>query len=103
MVIYANAANGTTSFYLSRIEAVHAGKTMVIQLFDPGDASGNSSLQNMKPTSTGYSPATFGYTADSNATGSKSGTNVTSLATTINGTSQYNNSWVTLTRPAQDL
>ena len=99
MVIYANVANGTTLFYLGRIEAVHAGKTMVIQLFDPGDASGNSSIEVLKPTSTGYTPATFSYTADSNATGSRSGTNVTSLRTTISGTGQYNNSWVTLTIP----
>ena len=99
MVIYANVANGTTLFYLGRIEAVHAGKTMVIQLFDPGDASGNSSIEVLKPTSSGYTPATFSYTADSTATGSKSGTNVTSLRTTISGTGQYNNSWVTLTIP----
>ncbi len=64
MVIYANVANGTTLFYLGRIEAVHAGKTMVVQLFDPGDASGNSSIEVLKPTSTGYIPATFSYTAD---------------------------------------
>jgi hypothetical protein len=99
MIIYANVANGTTLFYLGRIEAVHAGKTMVVQLFDPGDASGNSKIEVLKPTATGYTPATFSYTADSNATGSKSGTNVTSLKTTISGTSQYNNSWVTLTIP----
>ncbi len=99
MVIYANMANGITTFYLGRIEAVHAGKTMVIQLFDPGDAAGNSSVQILQPTSTGYTPATFSYTADSTAAGSKSGTNVTSLKTTINGAGQYNNSWVTLTIP----
>ncbi|MGZ8528206.1 MAG: pilus assembly protein TadG-related protein [Candidatus Limnocylindrales bacterium] len=99
MVIYANVANGTTLFYLGRIEAVHAGKTMVIQLFDPGDASGNSSIEVLKPTSTGYAPATFSYTADSTAAGSKSGTNVTSLRTTISGAGQYNNAWVTLTIP----
>jgi Flp pilus assembly protein TadG len=99
MVIYANVANGTTLFYLGRIESVHAGKTMVIQLFDPGDASGNSSIEVLQPTSTGYTPAKFNYTADSNASGSKSGTNVTSLKTTINGAGQYNNSWVTLTVP----
>ena len=99
MVIYANVANGTTLFYLGRIEAVHAGKTMVIQLFDPGDASGNSSIEVLQPKTTGYAPATFSYTADSNASGSKSGTNVTSLKTTISGTGQYNNSWVTLTIP----
>ena len=95
MVIYANAANGTTSFYLSRIEAVHAGKTMVIQLFDPGDASGNSSLQIMKPTSTGYSRRRSATPPTRTRPARKSGTNVTSLATTINGTGQYNNSWVT--------
>lgn len=97
MVIYANVPAGTTNFYMSRIEAVHAGKTMVIQLFDPGDASGDSSIQILQPTTTGYTPATFSYTADSTATGSKLGTNVTTLKTTINGATQYNNSWVTLT------
>ena len=50
MVVYANIANGTTLFYLGRSEAVHAGKTMVIQLFDAGDAAGNSRIQVLKPT-----------------------------------------------------
>jgi Flp pilus assembly protein TadG len=99
MVIYANVANGTTNFYLARVEAVHAGKTMVIQLFDPGDASGTASIQIMKPTSTGYVPATFSYTADSNASCCRSGTNVTSLTTVSGGSSRYNNSWVTITIP----
>ena len=100
MVIYANVATGTTLFYLGRIDAVHAGKTMVIQLFDPGDASGTASLQILQPTATGYVPAKFSYTADSNATpGYTSGTNLTSLTTTVNGASRYNNSWVTLTVP----
>jgi hypothetical protein len=99
MVIYANVTSGTTLFYLGRIEKVHAGKTMVIQLFDPGDASGNSSIEILQPTSTGYTPATFSYTADATASGSKSGTNKTSLKTTISGAGQYDNSWVTLTIP----
>lgn len=99
MVIYANVASGTTLFYLGRIEAVHAGKTMVIQLFDPGDASGNASIQVLTPTATGYVPASFSYTADANASGSKNGSNVTLLKTTISGAVQYDNSWVTLTVP----
>ncbi len=99
MVIYANVAAGVTEFYLGQIEAVHAGKTMVIQLFDPGDASGNSQIEILKPTTSSYAAATFSYTADSNAAGSKSGTNVTVLKTTISGSAQYNNSWVTLTVP----
>ena len=98
MVIYANVPNGQAGFYLGRIEAVHAGKTMVIQLFDPGDASGNSSIEILQPTATAYVPISFNYIADSNAGGSKSGT-TTSLKTTINGSTQYNNSWVTITVP----
>lgn len=100
MAIYANITNGTTNFYLARIDAVHAGKTMVVSLFDPGDASGTASIQVLKPTTTGYAPATFSYTADSNAASCcRSGTNVTSLTTVSGGTSRYNNSWVTLTIP----
>ena len=97
MVIYANVASGVTLFYLGRIDAVHAGKTMVIQLFDPGDAAGNSQIEILKPTSSGYVTSKFDYTADANASGSKSGTKVSKLLTTINGAGQYNNSWVTLT------
>jgi Flp pilus assembly protein TadG len=100
MAIYANLTNGTTRFYLARIEAVHAGKTMVVRLFDPGDASGTASIQVLKPTTTGYTPATFSYTADSNAASCcRSGTNVTSLTTVQSGSARYNNSWVTLTIP----
>ena len=99
MVIYANVTAGTTLFYLARIDAIHAGKTMVIELFDPGDAAGNSQIEILKPTTMGYVASTFSYTADATAAGSKSGTIVSSLKTTIGGAGQYNNSWVTLTVP----
>lgn len=100
IAIYANVNSGITLFYLARIEAVHAGKTMVIALFDPGDALGNSSIEILKPTAAGYVPATFSYTADTNAASCcRSGTNITVLPTTVSGTARYNNSWVTLTVP----
>ena len=70
MVIYANVANGTTLFYLGRIEAVHAGKTMVIQLFDPGDASGNSSIEVLKPTRPATPRPRSATPPTANATGS---------------------------------
>ena len=99
MVIYANVAAGVTEFYLGQIDAVHAGKTMVIELFDPGDASGNSAIEILKPTGADYVPTPFSYTADATASGSKSGSGVTSLKTTINSSAQYNNAWVTLAVP----
>ena len=39
MVAYTNMDAATSTFYLAQIEAVHAGKTMVITLFDPGESS----------------------------------------------------------------
>jgi hypothetical protein len=96
MAAYANVNAGASLFYLAQIPAVHAGKTIEIRLFDPGDVGGNATLRIKKPTSTGYVDATFSYTAVGGA-GSQSGTNVTSLVTAINGTVQYDNAWVTMT------
>ena len=41
MAAYNNLEAGSQTFYLAQIDKVHAGKTMVIELFDPGDVSGN--------------------------------------------------------------
>lgn len=42
LALYSNLASGTTEFYLADVPAEHAGKTMVIRIFDPGDAAGLS-------------------------------------------------------------
>lgn len=51
MAIYSNVdgAAGDTVFYLAEVDAVHAGKDLVISLWDPGDASGNHSLRIRNP------------------------------------------------------
>jgi hypothetical protein len=97
--------NQTSDFYMAQIEAVHAGKTMIIELWDPGD-TGNlpATLQVLQPTASGYTPAAFSYTATqgSNAAAacsSLSGTNVTSVVTNTGGTSRFNGCWLTITIP----
>ena len=47
MAIYSNVDGtaGNTVFYLAEVEEVHAGKTLEIDLWDPGDASGNHSIR----------------------------------------------------------
>src|SRR5207344_277598 len=53
-----------TEFYLAQIDSVHAGKTMVIDLWDPGDTGNlSASLEILTPTASNYVPATFSYTA----------------------------------------
>ena len=104
MVIYANVANGTTLFSWAgsggppRQDDGHPA-------VDPGDASGNSSIEIVKPTSTA-SRATFSYTAEGTPQIEKR-RGQTSLKTTIAGTGQYNNRCqfgVSLAHPtAEDL
>lgn len=106
MEAYVRLPGGTASeFYLAQIEDVHAGKTMVIDLWDPGDTGSlSASLQILMPTSSDYVPATFSYTAAKGTTNSsasdcnsRSGTNVTAVTTNTGGTSLFNGCWITIT------
>jgi hypothetical protein len=53
-----------SEFYLAQIEAAHAGKTIEIRLWDPGDTQAlRAELQILQPTSTGWTETDFSYTA----------------------------------------
>jgi hypothetical protein len=77
MASYANIQSGTQRFYLAQIDAIHAGKSMQIDLFDPGDVGGGAFLEVMSPDNPGnlpagsysYQPTTFSYTSRSKSTG----------------------------------
>jgi hypothetical protein len=92
MAAYTNLSAGTSLFYLAQIPAVHAGKTMFISLFDPGDVGGNAFLKILSPDGNAYNYATFSYTADNGA----SGTNVTQIQTASGGTSLFNDSVISI-------
>lgn len=51
MAIYSNVdgSTGNTIFYLAEVEEIHAGKILKIDLWDPGDASGNHSIRILSP------------------------------------------------------
>ena len=49
MAAYTNLSGGLQAFYFAQIERVHAGKTMIIELFDPGEVSGNGFLRIQTP------------------------------------------------------
>jgi Flp pilus assembly protein TadG len=115
METYANIDSGAQTFYLAQIsQTLGAGKTMEIDLFDPGDVKSDAWLQILSPdgsTANNYAPFTF--TADSVATGPRSsggtvncietyrpsggGTLPTGCTSYVSPTSTgvlYNNSWV---------
>ncbi len=92
MAAYNNLEAGTQRFYLAQIDKVHAGKTMVIELFDPGDISGNGYLRILSPDGNAYNYATFDYLADNG----RSGNGVTQIQTASGGSSYFNNSVLTI-------
>ena len=93
MAAYTNLDAGNQTFYFSQIEAVHAGKTLEIELFDPGESSGNAFLRFLSPDGNSYDYATFDWVADDG----RSGNGVTQLQTSIGGAAQFNNHIVTIT------
>lgn len=98
MATYTNVNIGTSLFYLAQVDAVHAGKTLEIRLFDPGDVGGNAFLRVKRPTGTGYVTTSFDFRANGGI-GAQSGSNVTQIQTSVNGQEQYDDSWITITVP----
>jgi hypothetical protein len=94
MVAYANMDAATSNFYLAQIEAAHAGKTMVIQLFDPGESSGDAFLRIKSPDGNAYNLVNFTWVCDDGRTGSG-----TQIQTSVGGAAQFNNRLLTITIP----
>ena len=70
MVAYNNLESGLQTFYLAQIDKVHAGKTMEIKLFDPGDVGGNAYIKILSPDGNAYNyVSNFTYTADNEVSG----------------------------------
>jgi hypothetical protein len=102
MEAYVRLPGGQVSeFYLAQIDAVHAGKTMEIKLWDPGDTGNlSANLQILQPGT--LSPIAFAYQgtpASSSATGcaGQSSASATTVTTNTGGTSLYNGCWLTMT------
>ena len=95
MAAYTNLDGGLQKFYFAQIEKVHAGKTMAIHLFDPGEASGNAYLRILSPDGNIYHYQTFDWTSDDG----RSATGVSQIQTAVNGAAQFNNREITITIP----
>ena len=102
-----------SEFYLAQIDAVHAGKTVEIKLWDPGD-TGNlaASLQILVPTPSGWTPTLFDYTAAKGTTKNSApaavpancnalaGSDVSSVQTNTGSSSPiFNGCWLTIQIP----
>jgi hypothetical protein len=92
--------NNASVFYLAQIAAAHAGKTLEIHLFDPGDISNTSfKIRIPQAAAPGYTYATFNFTTTgASCGGATSGGPTQTLVTSLaSGCNLYNNQWVTIT------
>jgi hypothetical protein len=100
----ANGGTVASEFYLAQIEAVHAGKTVEIHLWDPGDTQNLAAvLQILVPNAGGWAPTSFTWSSQIGTTNTGntdscdgatgSGTGVT---TNTGGTSLFNGCWITI-------
>lgn len=102
MCILVNVPGTSATFYLAQISAVHAGKTLEIKLFDPGDFL-DTILRIKKPKEdlTGYEDASFTFTTTGSAccsaptTGGPQ-TSIRTSAVSGSPSNYYNNHWITL-------
>jgi len=101
MGAYANATGANTQFYLTRVLPGEAGKTLVLNFYDTGDASQAGTLAVLPPPDSNVGTAFTGcqYTAPpGNATGPPWGTfSNTATGCKINNVSSasFNGQWVT--------
>jgi hypothetical protein len=108
MAVYNNLMGaGTQQFYLAQIDRqTGAGKTALIDLFDPGDLSGGSTgtLQVLSPDGGSPHVVNFNYTTDSNCrivSGASpcSANNVNQIITTTPSGQATNNTWIHISIP----
>jgi len=109
MGAYANATGANTQFYLTRVLPGEAGKTLVLNFFDTGDASQAGTLAVLPPADSNVSGGAFAnctYTQPpGNSTGPPWGTfSATASGCKITGVSasgnpSYNGQWVTWELP----
>jgi hypothetical protein len=112
-------ANTPSEFYLAQIGAEHAGKTMVISLWDAGDTQSlTANLEILKPTAGPYNAGAayvstpFNYTASKQSThstasncNSNAGTGVSNVVTNTGGGDsgkRFNGCWLTIEIPVPE-
>ncbi|MGD0018602.1 MAG: pilus assembly protein TadG-related protein [Candidatus Limnocylindrales bacterium] len=99
MSVWQNLASGTTHLYLANISSACAGKTMEVDLFDPGDLNGTGVMYFEMPVGAGYQDSQFSW-RDSGTNLGSGGTlhsNVSSVTTASGGNSNFQGHWVVVT------
>ena len=95
MSIFNNLSNGTSYIYLAQLGSNLAGKTMEVDLFDPGDVNGSAVMSFIDPSGNASS---FTYCDTGTTLGRcTAGSSVTSVTTASGGNSNFQGHWLVVT------
>ena len=102
MGAYANATGANTQFYLTRVLPGEAGKTLILNFFDTGDAGQAGTLQVLPPADSNVSGGLFSSCTYTAPPGNSTGPPWGSFSATVSGckitnvsTTNFNTQWVT--------
>jgi len=105
MVMYNNVSSGAATFYVAEVSPEYAGKTLVLELYDPGESSADAWLYPMMPSAidTGavVSPPTANCSFSSTRASYPRAVDLNngglcSIRTTEGSSPLYNGYWVTI-------
>ena len=104
MVLYNNVEAGSGTFYIAEVAPQYAGKTLLLEMFDPGEASGQAWVYAMMPSASQPRPVVNvpGSQCDveSTRTGYPRASDLNNLGycsyRSADGSSLYNGHWVTM-------
>lgn len=91
--VFTAEGSGTGTFWLAEVDPIHAGKRMVMKVYDPDENA--TGIELLAPTGAGtWAPANFDWTSD-NAT-YPGGTNASSVSLGAAGGNRFNGNTITL-------
>lgn len=93
--MYNNIDAGNANFYLAEVVPEHRGKTLVLDMFDPGEVSGDALMKVLEPDGD-VAEACVGYSDSPNSTFTDGATLDPCQFFSSQGGSKYNDYWVQL-------
>jgi Flp pilus assembly protein TadG len=96
MSIFTNdGGTGNAIVYIAEVNPIHAGKTLILTFFDPGETNGSGNMEVIPPPGVSGINCTWIATDDVSPNNPTSGSSC-SINTSSSGNSKFNGEWITM-------
>jgi hypothetical protein len=96
MSIFTNAPSGVATVYLAEVDAVHAGKTLQLNFYDPGENFSGDAWVTVRQPNNAIPNCNWNSVHD-NGTPGPNGSGACTIQSTIAGTPRFNAHWLNAT------